>query len=210
MIGYYNYTVILTYLSLIFSAFGITRVFSGGENHVFAAIFCLMLSGVCDMLDGVVAARRPRKEEEKLFGIQIDSLCDLVAFGVLPAVICLDLAGNTRLARVAAILLILASVIRLGFFNVQETMRNREEKRKVYLGLPVTLVSLLLPFFLLLNLLFHFRQSLFLPICLLVFAACEVSRIPIRKPYGVGKLLMILFGIAVFTCLILFSKELQV
>ena len=83
MIGFYNYTVILTYISLVSSVIGIAQLF----NHNFlTAIFCLMLSGFCDMFDGVVARKhKTRTEQEKVFGIQIDSLCDLVCFGVFPA-----------------------------------------------------------------------------------------------------------------------------
>ena len=47
-----------------------------------------MFSGLCDAYDGKVARmKKVRTEEEKAFGIQIDSLADMVAFGVLPACI---------------------------------------------------------------------------------------------------------------------------
>ena len=54
MLGYYNYTVILTYLSLASSIFGIYSCFTY-ENGSLIAIWCLMLSGFCDMFDGAVA-----------------------------------------------------------------------------------------------------------------------------------------------------------
>ena len=83
MIGYYNYTVWLTYLSLISAALGIGASLHG-IGHPYIGIFFLMLSGLCDAFDGRVARRKKdRTEEEKKFGIQIDSLADLVAFGVL-------------------------------------------------------------------------------------------------------------------------------
>ena len=81
MLGYYNPSVILTYLSLIFASLGIARAMEGGSENIFVAVFLLLLSGACDMFDGAIAARCKRNEEEKLFGVQIDSLCDLVAFG---------------------------------------------------------------------------------------------------------------------------------
>ncbi|MBQ1536339.1 MAG: CDP-alcohol phosphatidyltransferase family protein, partial [Ruminococcus sp.] len=75
MIGFYNYTVILTYLSLCSAVVGITQVFEGREAR---AILCLLISGICDLFDGKVARhKKDRTDEEKLFGIQIDSLCDL-------------------------------------------------------------------------------------------------------------------------------------
>ena len=85
MIGFYNYTVILTYIGLVSTFIGITQVF---EENFMQAIFCLILSGVCDMFDGVVArTHKGRSEHAKKFGIQIDSLCDVICFGVFPAII---------------------------------------------------------------------------------------------------------------------------
>ena len=52
MIGYYNYTVILTYLGLISSIIGI---YFSIEFVPFIGIICLLVSGLCDMFDGKVA-----------------------------------------------------------------------------------------------------------------------------------------------------------
>ncbi|MFR6664827.1 MAG: CDP-alcohol phosphatidyltransferase family protein [Thomasclavelia spiroformis] len=85
MIGYYSYTVILTYLSLVFAMAGIHLSFNGMYQWAF---ICLIMCGICDAFDGMVArSKKNRTDEEKRFGIQIDSLCDLVAFGVFPAIL---------------------------------------------------------------------------------------------------------------------------
>ena len=85
MIGFYNYSVILTYIGLASAVFGITQVMDGRQALPF---LCLLLSGICDLFDGKIArSMKNRTEHEKVFGIQIDSLCDLVCFGVFPAVI---------------------------------------------------------------------------------------------------------------------------
>ena len=52
MIGFYNYTVILTYMSLVSSIIGMTLAHAGKFG---AAVFCLALSGFFDMFDGKVA-----------------------------------------------------------------------------------------------------------------------------------------------------------
>ena len=85
MIGFYNYTVILTYMGLASSLIGIYLAMSG--SHITMAVIALMISGLCDMFDGKVARTRKRTDDEKKFGIQIDSLCDLICFGLLPAAI---------------------------------------------------------------------------------------------------------------------------
>ena len=72
MIGFYNYSVILTYISLLSSVFGMTQAIHGRFK---AAVFCLALSGLCDMFDGKIArSMKNRTEDEKSFGIQIE-LC---------------------------------------------------------------------------------------------------------------------------------------
>lgn len=203
MLGYYNPSVILTYLSLIFASFGISSAMKGGENGIFAAVFALMLSGVCDMFDGAVAAKCKRNEEEKLFGIQIDSLCDLVAFGVLPACITLALAEHSAFSRIGASLILLSSVIRLGFFNVQETVRDRTERLTHYTGLPVTTVAILFPAALLIGHVLELPLHLFAPGCLCLFSFLEVSRLKLKKPYGAGKWILLAAGILVFAGILL-------
>ncbi len=207
MLGYYNYSVILTYLSLVFAAIGFSNVLNGGENGVFAALICLLFSGVCDMFDGAVAKRCKRNDEEKLFGIEIDSLSDLVAFGALPAVIGLRLAGSTPLAPIAAGMILLSSVIRLGYFNVQEFSRDRSEKLLHYTGLPVTTVAILYPALLLLNLIFKAPYAIWAPGSLILLAALEVSRLPVKKPYGKAKGVLVIFGLGMLALLCLFGKQ---
>ncbi|MFV0395470.1 MAG: CDP-alcohol phosphatidyltransferase family protein [Coprobacillaceae bacterium] len=145
MIGFYSYTVILTYLSLIFAMAGIHLSFNGFYQWAF---ICLIVCGICDTFDGIIArTKKGRTEEEKKFGIQIDSLCDLVAFGVFPAILGYNVGLESVGWLAIEIFFVLAAVIRLAYFNVKEETRQQEtdEKRKYYQGLPVTTVSFILP-----------------------------------------------------------------
>lgn len=147
MIGFYDYTVILTYMSLLSAVFGMTMTVSG---HPIIATLCLLFCGLCDMFDGKVArSKKNRTAEEKSFGIQIDSLTDIVAFGVLPALIVLSLCHYVWYAYVIAALYVLAGLIRLAYFNVTEELRQKEteECRKTYSGLPITSAALIFPIF---------------------------------------------------------------
>ena len=94
MIGFYDYTVILTYISF---ASSISGIFLATRGHFNWATFCLAFSGLCDMFDGKNCSDevKNRTEDEKRFGIQIDSLCDVVCFGVFPIVLCYEL-GMTQ------------------------------------------------------------------------------------------------------------------
>lgn len=150
-IGFYNYTVILTYVSLISSLMGMKMAYDGKFG---LAIICLVISGVCDMFDGVVArSKKNRTVDEKNFGIQLDSLCDVVCFGVFPAVFLYFIGVNSTLGIVFLVFYVLCAVIRLAFFNVLETKRQQTEGgcAKGYRGLPVTSASIILPFFYLLD-----------------------------------------------------------
>lgn len=145
MIGFYNYTVILTYIGLMFSVLGIMETLHG---HWKLAILFLVFSGACDMFDGKIArSKKDRTEEEKRFGIQIDSLCDLVCFGVFPALIGYSLGLHQLWERMTLVLYVMAAVIRLGYFNVMEEKRQTEtsECRKFYQGLPVTSSAIIFP-----------------------------------------------------------------
>ena len=151
MIGFYNYTVVLTYIGLASAVFGMTQVFGGNYR---AALLCLIVCGTCDMFDGKIArAKKDRTKQEKVFGIQIDSLCDLICFGMFPATLGYSLTAGKEglmvLGTVAAVLFVLGAVIRLGYFNVMEEKRQEEtdENRKYYQGLPITSMAMVLPLF---------------------------------------------------------------
>lgn len=152
-IGFYDYTVILTYLSLISSLIGMEFA---ADGQLAVAICCLVISGICDMFDGVIArSKKDRTADGKNFGIQIDSLCDLVCFGVFPAIILHFCGVDGVLGHAILILYVLCAVIRLAFFNVLETKRQTTEDgcAKGYRGLPVTSIAIILPFFRLVGLL---------------------------------------------------------
>ena len=147
MIGFYDYTVVLTYIGF---AYGITGMFCATTRHLRLAVFFLALSGLCDMFDGKIArTKKNRTAEEKSFGIQIDSLCDMVCFGVLPIIICFKLGMRQIYSMILLVLYGLAGVIRLGYFNVMEEKRQEEtdENRKYYQGLPITSMAMVLPLF---------------------------------------------------------------
>ena len=145
MIGFYDYTVILTYVSLASSVIGMTQAIHGRFK---VAVVLLAFSGLCDMFDGKIArTKKNRSDDAKAFGIQIDSLCDVVCFGAFPALICYLLGVRGFLGMTVIALYCVSSVIRLAFFNVME-MNNAlitEEGEKFYRGLPTTSMAVALP-----------------------------------------------------------------
>ena len=150
-IGFYDYTVVLTYLSLVSAVLGMVCAHKGDFG---AAMLCLFLSGFCDAFDGKVArTKKNRTDDEKAFGIQLDSLCDVISFGAAPAFACYCMGMDTAVGVVILCIYCVCAVIRLAFFNVQEAKRQQVEtgSNKYYRGLPVTTSSLIFPLFYLLR-----------------------------------------------------------
>ncbi|KXU52189.1 MAG: CDP-alcohol phosphatidyltransferase family protein [Longibaculum muris] len=204
MIGYYNYTVILTYLSLISALFGTHLAFRG---EPVGALICLLLCGAFDSFDGMVArTKKGRTEEEKKFGIQIDSLVDMFSFGIFPAIIGYTMGLNGWLWFAIFALYAICAVSRLGYFNVAEEMRQKEttEKRKYYQGLPVTSSSLIFPAVYLLKAAVGLgtMQGIY-GIMMLVVALAFVIDFKVIKPGLKGILAMGVVGVFIFIGLIL-------
>jgi len=144
VLGYYGYTMILTYLNVISAMTGI--YFALNQNIKYAC-FCLVISGICDMFDGMVArTKKNRTDREKSYGIQIDSLADVVGFGILPVIIGYSL-GLEQLPYIAVMsVYILAVLIRLAYYNVTEIeMQQQNIKRTHYTGMPVTCAAVIVP-----------------------------------------------------------------
>jgi CDP-diacylglycerol--serine O-phosphatidyltransferase len=193
-LGYYNYTVVLTYLGMLFAFAGILTSFSG---KYLDSIILLMAAGICDMFDGSVASTKPRTDAEKRFGIQIDSLSDLISFGVMPAIFVFMITGQTVLAAFVSALYTLAALIRLAYFNVTEEDRQRQttERRKYYNGVPVTTIAVLLPLAYLVQNKFGISGTAGYVVMLVVVGIGFIAPVEIKKPNIVGKICLIIVGI---------------
>lgn len=191
MLGFYDYTVVLTYISLGISIVGMTRALEGDFR---VAILCLALSGLCDMFDGKIArTKKNRTDDEKKFGIQIDSLCDVVCFGVFPSMICYCLGMNHIPGIIILSLYCVASVIRLGYFNVMEEKRQNEtsELRQYYQGLPITSMAIILPFLYLLRKSCGKNFLLVIHVAVIVVGVLFISDIKVKKPQNPMVILLV-------------------
>lgn len=214
MLGVYNYTVIMTYLGLLSSYAGMHFAIRGNFR---AAILCLMVSGFFDMFDGKVAStKKNRSEAEKLFGIQIDSMSDIVCYGVFPALFVCQLNGYQPLSKIVGGFYLLCAVIRLCYFNVDEEARQRDSNgkdRTEYDGLPVTSIAIILPFVFALGKIFFYdaaeayfnnRMEIFSCGTIAFCAMCFITPFKLPKPKLLGKILMILVALAefIFLCIV--------
>lgn len=198
--GYYDYTVILTYIGMFIGFTGIVFIMEGKYTE---ASICLMISGMCDMFDGTVASTKQRNRREKRFGIQIDSLSDLICFGVLPALFVYSISGKNYMAFFVSGFYVLSALIRLAYFNVMEEERQEIEggKRTWYLGLPVTAAAIFIPACYVIQ--SELDCTAVMQIALIMMAVAFVLPFKIKKPYMAGKIGILFTGIIEFAILLL-------
>lgn len=196
-IGKYNKSLIITYIGVAFAIIGMN--FSLQENFRYAMI-CLVIAGVCDLFDGKVARMCKRTKEEKLFGIEVDSLADMVGFVVFPVIIGYSLGLNAWFNIVGYVLLVLAGITRLGFFNITVADKNTDKPVSCYNGLPVTSTSIIIPFFwFLAEAIGKFDFSLLYPYITYIVAFLFVFKFSIPKLKGKAYIIVsILALIALF------------
>ena len=221
MLKFWNYTVILTFVSLSFALLGMSFSFdniSGLGRPVWWSIICLLLCGLCDAFDGRIArSKKNRTLSEIRFGIQLDSLCDIICFGALPCCIGYALGMKDWYFIPFFCFYCICGVTRLSYFNVkeeEELIAEEKTTEKTYTGMPITTVSLIFPVFYLLNFVIPTEyNNVFLALYSSSFIICGalfVIPFRVKKPGLSGILCMIGAGVVeaiiVLIILMLFRK----
>ncbi len=141
-IGYINLPNIVTLAGLVLS---ITACFlSYNQNLEFAIVF-FIFAGLSDLFDGLLARKVNINPEQKAFGEQIDSVIDIVSFGVTPVIILLNSGFNDFISLVIFSIYCICAAMRLAYFNVKKNYLIKEEAMNGYVGLPVTYTALIFP-----------------------------------------------------------------
>ncbi len=194
VLGYYDYTVILTYLGMLCSFHAILMAIN---ERYWDSVMFLMIAGFFDMFDGTVANTKIRDKDEKRFGIQIDSLCDLVGFGIMPGIFVYMISGKSVITGIISSLYALSALIRLSYFNVCEENRQDRSagKRTHFTGLPVTSIAVLLPVVFLLQEKTAFKSCIPYMVLLILCGAGFLSPVKIKKPDIKAKVLLVVFGL---------------
>ncbi len=112
---FYVVPCMLTVCSLFSGFYSIISAING---HFVAAAVAILVAGVFDGLDGRVARMTG---STSTFGMELDSLCDMVAFGVAPGILAYlwALTPYGRYGWLAAFLYVAATALRLARFNSQ-------------------------------------------------------------------------------------------
>lgn len=115
--------------NLLCGVLSITCMMSGLLEVASILIF---LSAIFDFLDGRIA--RSLKVNSEL-GVQLDSLADIVSFGVAPALLFYTIATPSPLTSLSFILFPIMGALRLAKFNVKPTIGY-------FIGLPIPAAGL--------------------------------------------------------------------
>jgi CDP-diacylglycerol--serine O-phosphatidyltransferase len=179
-----------TALSLLLGIASIVTTQLGGREHLELAAWMIVWCGLLDTVDGVAA--RILKATSS-FGAEFDSMADLIAFGVAPAILVLNAgvqvggiefdSGQFLVLAVAAGIFALAGALRLARFNLPTS----KPERGWFVGVPITAAGGGMCSSLVLVLVYHEQiaagmpLSLYLPVLLFVLAIFMVSRIRFPK-----------------------------
>lgn len=136
-------------------------------NHlVLLTTVMILLSAVCDFLDGKVARKLKVNSE---FGVELDSLSDVVSFGVVPGLALYETVPHHLISTLVLMLFPMAGALRLARFNTRPTIGYFE-------GLPIPAAGILIGLCLLLP--FTYR---ILPYVAILLAILMVSKIRMIK-----------------------------
>lgn len=154
--------------------FGMLSIFASiNRLFIFAALF-MLLAVVCDFFDGKIA-RLSKKitQKQKEFGKQVDSLADLVSFGVAPAVFGFMLGLNAWYNMAILIFFVVAGLLRLARFNILPST-------DFFIGVAITINGILFPILYFIRMIVPYPVELLLLVYLFM-AFAMMSSVKVRK-----------------------------
>ena len=166
------------------SAFlGVMSIIASSQGKFEKAFIYIVFSLIADGLDGRVA--RLTNTTSK-FGVEFDSLADLVAFGVAPAMMLFFAIGNEygRFGALISGLFVVFGAIRLARFNVT----TGEIDPRYFIGLPIPTAAVVLSSWIMMGLEFSsFKFSILIGALFLAFVMVSNFRYPSFKKMDLQK-----------------------
>jgi CDP-diacylglycerol---serine O-phosphatidyltransferase len=122
-------------VSILALCSGLTAIRYAIAGNIAIAVFLIGVAAILDGLDGRLA--RMLKSESAI-GAELDSLCDLVNFGVTPALVLYlwDLQAEAQLGWIACLVYAVCCMLRLARFNVGSKSPGEAAEKTVFIGVP--------------------------------------------------------------------------
>ena len=126
-------------------SFGLSSIRFALEQDFNLAILCILIAGLCDVLDGMLA--RHLNSESDL-GAQLDSLSDFLSFGIAPGILVYMSIFNQEsgIGTFACLVFIIFSCLRLALYNVRLELSktSEEEPDNFFTGIPTPVGAILI------------------------------------------------------------------
>jgi CDP-diacylglycerol---serine O-phosphatidyltransferase len=166
---------IISLIGLLCAVFAIYFAIGG---RFLASIISILWAVLFDWFDGIIAREmKGRTKEQGGFGSQLDSMIDIVSFGVFPAILLLSYGNYSVWFMPGAFIMVASCAIRLSYFNFYGLIDS-----KTYMGLALDNNVLILAFLFLFEGFFnHNTFSVVLYTVLMVLSAFNLSSIPTPK-----------------------------
>ncbi len=166
---------ICSLVGLLCTVFGI---YFAIEGNFLAAIIGVLWAVLFDWYDGIIARKmKGRTKIQGEFGGQLDSMIDIVSFGILPAILLLSYGNYNMWFIPGAFIIVATSAIRLSYFNVFGLIDS-----KTYRGMPLDNNVLILAFLFLFESFFHHSTfSIIIYVIMMLLSALNLSSIPTPK-----------------------------
>ena len=189
MLGFWNKSVYITYLGAFFAVSGLLMAFH--YNNVDYAFAGMILACVCDMFDGKIARACKRTELEKDFGVQIDSLADVICFITIPAITIYWMGLQEIYDIILLSFYVICGIVRLGYFNV--AMSDKDKAIECYSGLPVPMSIAIFGLVWLLSKIVSFDIVMVYTILVPIVVYLHISKIKVKKFTGTWFYIMVTF-----------------
>lgn len=187
---------------------GVLSLIEGSKGHFTQAAWFILLALLFDGLDGRVARLTNTTSR---FGVEFDSLADLISFGIAPAMLLYFYVGqyHGRFGILLSALYVIFGAVRLARFNVTTAQNDPN----VFIGLPIPTAAIALATSLLFFEEYHLHDWAMvllvasLPIALLMVSNIRYpsfKTIPLDRPIVYKTLILLLL---VASLLYLFSAE---
>lgn len=175
--------------SLLNATSGMLAIMAAYYQNILLTAFLLIMAVIFDAIDGPLARKYPSPTKE-VFGETIDSLADVISFGVAPAVILFEIY-DFSLMIVASVMILACGILRLSRYNTIIT--EQDGPTKVFIGLPIPVTS----FTLALILFSQINEQTIILILMIIIAVLMVSslqypKIKNKRVFGVCGILLVL------------------
>jgi len=166
---------ICSLFGLLSALFGIYFAITGNFP---ASIIGVLWAVLFDWYDGIIARKmKGRTKEQSEFGSQLDSMIDIVSFGILPAILLLSYGNYSLLFMPGVFIIVATATIRLSYFNIYGLIDS-----KTYKGLALDNNVLILSFVFLFESFFtHSSFSILIYTILMILSVFNLSSINTPK-----------------------------